>query len=201
VRTTTVHQNQKLVEERIERVLNERITPAVYSSTAPVSLRAWQVPDEPVPADEALAQQYEPFEIGQPWGRAWSTWWFEVTGQVPADWAGSTVELVLDPGFIGDWPGNQAECLVHTPDGVPVKGIHPRNTYVRLHDEAAGGEPVHFFVEAAGNPDILVNEFVPTARSRPPPRSRSTGSAPRSWQCSSTRSGASASTSRCSTRW
>jgi alpha-mannosidase len=158
-----VHQNQKLVEERIERVLNERITPAVHSATTPVTLRAWQVPDEPVPVAEALVQTYDPFEIGQPWGRAWSTWWFEVLGEVPADWAGHTVELVLDPGFIGDWPGNQAECLVHTPDGVPIKGIHPRNTYVRLHDEAAGGEAVHFFVEAAGNPDILVNEFVPTA--------------------------------------
>ncbi|MCJ1687025.1 glycoside hydrolase family 38 C-terminal domain-containing protein [Rathayibacter sp. VKM Ac-2927] len=158
-----MHQNQKLVEERIARVLTERIVPAVYSATAPVSLRSWTVPDEPVPAAEALAAEYTPFALEQPWGRAWSTWWFEVTGEVPGEWAGRTVELVLDPGFQGDWPGNQAECLVFTPDGVPVKGIHPRNMYVRIAEDAMGGEPVHFFVEAAANPDILVNEFVPTA--------------------------------------
>jgi len=157
-----VHQNLTLVEERIHRVLTERIVPAVYSARVPVTLAAWMVPDEPVPASEALAADYTPFAVGDSWGRAWSTWWFEVTGQIPADWAGRTVELLLDPGFQGDWPGNQAEALVHTPDGVQVKGIHPRNHYVRLADEAAGGEPVHFFVEAAANPDILKNDFVPT---------------------------------------
>jgi alpha-mannosidase len=157
-----VHQNLTLVEERIHRVLTERIVPAVYSARVPVALSAWTVPDEPVPASEALAAEYTPFAVGDSWGRAWSTWWFEVTGQIPAEWAGRTVELLLDPGFQGDWPGNQAEALVHTPDGVQVKGIHPRNHYVRLTDEAAGGEPVHFFVEAAANPDILKNDFVPT---------------------------------------
>ncbi len=157
-----MHQNLTLVEERIHRVLTERIVPAVYSARVPVELKAWMVPDEPVPASEALAAEYMPFAVGDSWGRAWSTWWFEVIGQIPTDWAGRTVELLLDPGFQGDWPGNQAEALVHTPDGVQVKGIHPRNHYVRLADEAAGGESVHFFVEAAANPDILKNEFVPT---------------------------------------
>jgi alpha-mannosidase len=158
-----VHQNLTLVEERIHRVLTERIVPAVYSARVPVALAAWMVPDEPVPASEALAADYAPFAVGDSWGRAWSTWWFEVTGRIPTEWAGRTVELLLDPGFQGDWPGNQAEALVHTPDGVQVKGIHPRNHYVRLADEAAGGELVHFFVEAAANPDILKNDFVPTA--------------------------------------
>ena len=157
-----MHQNLTLVEERIHRVLTERIVPAVYSARVPVALKAWMVPDEPVPASEALAAEYTPFAVGDSWGRAWSTWWFEVTGEIPTDWAGRTVELLLDPGFQGDWPGNQAEALGHTADGVQVKGIHPRNHYVRLTDEAAGGEPVHFFVEAAANPDILVNDFIPT---------------------------------------
>lgn len=157
-----MHQNQKLVEERVRRVLAERIAPAVHSARVPVRLASWMVPDEPVPAAEALAAEYTPFAVGDAWGRAWSTWWFEVTGQVPADWAGRTVELLLDPGFQGDWPGNQAEALVHTPEGRQVKGIHPRNHYVRIADEAAGGEDVHFFVEAAANPDILKNDFVPT---------------------------------------
>jgi alpha-mannosidase len=157
-----VHQNQKLVEARIRRVLDERITPAVHSARQPVSIAAWKVPDEPVPVAEALVADYTPFTLGTAWGRAWSTWWFELRGAIPRDWNGRTVELLIDPGFLGDWPGNQAEGLVYTPQGVPVKGIHPRNGYVRLAEAATGGEPVHFFVEAAANPDILVNEFVAT---------------------------------------
>ncbi|PSL37988.1 alpha-mannosidase [Labedella gwakjiensis] len=157
-----MHRNQKLVEERIKRVLDERITPAVYSARVPVTLAAWAVPDEPVPAAEALAAAYEPFAVGDMWGRAWSTWWFELTADIPAEWAGRTVELVVDPGFQGDWPGNQAEGLLFTPDGVPVKGIHPRNTYARLAESAVGGERIHLYLEAAANPDILVNEFIPT---------------------------------------
>lgn len=157
-----MHQNTKLVEARVERVLTERIVPAVYSARVPVQLRSWTVPDEPVPPVEALAADYQPFAVGDQWGRAWSTWWFEITGEVPAAWAGRTVELVIDPGFQGDWPGNQAEGLVFTPDGATVKGIHPRNQYVRIADAATGTEKVHFFLEAAANPDILVNDFVPT---------------------------------------
>jgi alpha-mannosidase len=157
-----VHQNQNLVEARIRRVLNERIAGAIYSAKVPVELRAWAVPDEPVPVAEALAADYQPFTVGDQWGRAWSTWWFEVIGTVPAEWAGRPVELLIDPGFQGDWPGNQAEGLVYTPAGVPVKGIHPRNHYVQIADAATGGEQIHFYLEAAANPDILVNDFVPT---------------------------------------
>src|SRR3990170_449290 len=132
-----MHQNQKLVEARIRRVLDERITPAVHSARQPVSLASWTVPDEPVPAAEALAADYRSFELGSAWGRAWSTWWFQLRGEIPQDWAGRTVELLIDPGFLGDWPGNQAEGLVYTPQGIPVKGIHPRNGYLRLADAAA----------------------------------------------------------------
>ncbi len=72
-----------------------------------------------------------------------------------------------------------------------MKGIHPRNHHLRIADQAVGGEQVHLYLEMAANPDILVNEFVPTssARSGPRPRPRSTPSAPPSSPCSSPRSG------------
>lgn len=158
-----MHQDQRLVEARIARVLRERITPAVYSERVPVALSAWAAPGEPVPFEAAAAAPYADFAVGERWGAAWSTWWFQVRGVVPAAWVGRTVELLLDPGFQGDWPGSQAEGLVYTPDGVPVKGIHPRNQAVRLFDEAVGGEAVHLYLEAAANPDILKNGFTPTA--------------------------------------
>jgi alpha-mannosidase len=120
------------------------------------------VPDEPVPLAEALAADYEPFEVGQAWGRPWSTTWLRVTGQIPQDWAGKRVEAVFDPGFVGSWPGGQAEGLAYDLDGVPLKAINPQNQYIPIATEAKGGEHVGLLIELASNPDILGGGFVPT---------------------------------------
>ena len=157
-----MHLNPKLILERIERVLDERITPAVYSATVPVSLTAWEAPGEPVPFAEATAAEFQPFALGDSWGRAWSTWWFGIDGTVPEEWSGRIVELVIDPGFQGDWPGNQAEGLLYSLDGKPIKGIHPRNGYLRMAESATGGERVRLWLEMAANPDILAKGFRPT---------------------------------------
>jgi alpha-mannosidase len=157
-----MHLNPKLVLERIERVLDERITPAVYSARVPVALTAWEAPGEPVPFAEAVAAEFAPFSLGDSWGRAWSTWWFGIDGTIPPEWSGRIVELVIDPGFQGDWPGNQAEGLLYSHDGVPLKGIHPRNDYLRLAESATGGERIRLWMEAAANPDILAKGFRPT---------------------------------------
>ena len=68
--------------------------------------------------------------MGTPWGPPWGTTWFRMRGQVPAEWAGRRVEAVIDLGFVGDWPGNQAEALVHLTDGTPLKAVNPLNQYV-----------------------------------------------------------------------
>ncbi|MGP3955364.1 alpha-mannosidase [Nonomuraea sp. 3N208] len=152
-----MHDDRRLVEERIDRVLRERIAPAVYAETVPLKLAAWHVPDEPVPVAEALAAGYEPFEVGTRWGRPWSTTWLRATGSVPERWAGRRVEAVFDLGFVGDWPGNQAEALVYDLNGRPIKGIEPRNQYVPIT-----GDRVGLLLEMAANPDILANGFLPT---------------------------------------
>ena len=157
-----MHEDRRLVEERLERAVRERIRPATYASTVPLELAVWRVPGEPVPAAEALAADYEPFTTGTRWGAPWSTTWFRATGAVPADWAGRRVEVVIDLGFVGDWPGNQAEALVHDLAGRPIKGVAPRNQYVPVANPAAGGEPVGLLIEAAANPDILAGGFLPT---------------------------------------
>jgi hypothetical protein len=73
------------------------------------------------------------------------------------------VEAILDLGFDPDKPGFQCEGLVYRPDGSPVKGINPNNQWVRVADEAAGGERVELHIEAASNPCILdYHPFVPT---------------------------------------
>lgn len=132
----------------------------------PLTTSAWHVPGEPVPVADALAAardgRYEPVAPGAPWGEPWSTWWFEITGSVPAEFAGQEVEVIVDLGFTGEGPGFQAEGLLHDELGTPLKGIHPQNRWHRIARSATGGEPVHLFLEAAGNPAVMAHGFRPT---------------------------------------
>jgi alpha-mannosidase len=154
-----MHDERRRIEERAERLHTQRIRPAIYAATVPFEVEAWQAPGEPVPFEEAAAAPYEPFAMDTPWGPPWGTTWFRMRGRVPAEWAGRRVEAVIDLGFTGDWPGNQAEALVHLTDGTPLKAVNPLNQYVPIANPAAGGEEIHYLVEAASNPDILANNF------------------------------------------
>ncbi|WP_432512890.1 alpha-mannosidase [Kineococcus sp. SYSU DK001] len=161
-----MHDDRSLVEGRVHRVLTHRIRPAVHPQRVPMTLSAWLVPDEPVPARDAVAAleagEFGEFSVGTTWGRPWSTTWVRAQAQVPAEWAGKRVEAQFDLGFIGDWPGNQAEALVHTLDGVPVKGVAPDNKIVPVVREARGGESVDWLLEMAANPDIMADDMRPT---------------------------------------
>jgi alpha-mannosidase len=157
-----MHDDRRQVEDRLDRVLRERIVPATYAARHPMALEVWHVPDEPVPVGEALTAAYTSFEPGTPWGRAWSTSWLRATATVPAEWAGRRVEAVIDIGFTGRGPGFEAEALVYDLDGRPIKGIEPLNQYVPVAEQASGGERVGLLVEMAANPDILGNGFIPT---------------------------------------
>jgi len=163
-----VHDDRSLIEERLKRALRERIRPAIYGAAVPLDIEVWHAPGEPVTPAEALAAAYEPAEIGLPWGPAWGTAWFHFSGQVPAEWAGREIEAVIDLGFSGG-PGFSAEGLVHTTTGVPLKGLHPRQTYAPLSilgpdgTAASAGDRIEFYVEAAANPEVLgSNAFAPT---------------------------------------
>ncbi|MGC5036076.1 alpha-mannosidase [Streptomyces sp. DT190] len=170
-----MHDESRRIEERVQRLHDQRIKPAVYAATVPLQVRAWQAPGEPVPFEEAAAASYEPFAMGTPWGPPWGTTWFRMSGQVPEAWAGRRVEAVIDLGFTGDWPGNQAEALVHRTDGTPLKAVNPLNQYVAIANPALGGETVEYLVEAASNPDILADDF---ARPTPLGDKRTAGDQP-----------------------
>ncbi|MBT2472009.1 alpha-mannosidase [Streptomyces sp. ISL-66] len=150
-----MHDDRSITEHRLRRVLKERIKPAVHSRSVPLAVERWEAPGEPVPVAEGLAAPYEPCAIGDPWGPAWGTTWFRLTGAVPADWAGRTVEAVLDLGFDRMMPGFQCEGLVHRADGTEVKALNPYNDWVRVADAAAGGERIEWYVEAASNPVLV----------------------------------------------
>ncbi|MGX4688347.1 alpha-mannosidase [Streptomyces sp. JNUCC 63] len=150
-----MHEDRSLVEARLRRVLDERIRPAVHPDSVPLDVAVWHAPGEPVPVAEGLAAEPEPIEVGARWGAPWGTSWFRVTGTVPEDWAGRTVEALLDLGFDENMPGFQCEGLVYRPDGTPVKGLNPRNQWVRIGAPVAGGEEVRLHIEAASNPVIF----------------------------------------------
>lgn len=44
-----MHDDRKLVEARLERVLRERIRPAVHPVTTPLAVEIWSTAGEPVP--------------------------------------------------------------------------------------------------------------------------------------------------------
>ncbi|MES9507012.1 glycoside hydrolase family 38 C-terminal domain-containing protein [Streptomyces sp. NPDC000609] len=150
-----MHDDRTLTEERLDRALRERLRPAVHPRTAPLEFEVWHAPGEPVPFAEAMAAPFEPGAVGDAWGPAWGTSWFRVTGRVPADWSGETVEAVIDLGFAKDRPGFSAEALAHRPDGSVVKALNPRNTWLRVGEPVAGGEEFTYVLEAAANPEIL----------------------------------------------
>lgn len=158
-----MHDDRSLVENRLKRVLDERVRPAVYPESVPLQVGIWTAPGEPVPVAEGLAAPRTPIAVGDAWGAPWGTSWLTVSGTVPKEWAGRTVEALIDLGFDANMPGFQCEGLVYRPDGSPVKGLNPRNQWVRIADPARGGEEVQLHVEAASNPVILdYHPFLPT---------------------------------------
>ncbi|MEV0298338.1 glycoside hydrolase family 38 C-terminal domain-containing protein [Nocardia sp. NPDC050710] len=155
-----MHDDRRLVENRLGRVLAERITPAIYPESVPLKASIWVAPDEPVPVAEGLAAPGTPIESGARWGAPWGTSWLTVEGTVPDAWAGKTVEAIIDLGFDQNMTGFQCEGLVYRSDGSPVKGLHPRSQWVRVASPAVGGEHVVLHVEAASNP--IIPFFAPT---------------------------------------
>ncbi|WP_425865054.1 alpha-mannosidase [Arthrobacter sp. TWP1-1] len=173
-----MHDKHGLIQNRLKRVLVERIIPAIHTPVAPLELTAWHVDGgqgEPVspavalptskPSDDA---RYVPFSVGDPWGPAWGTSWIHVTGTVPKEARGRKVELVVDLGFSQSWPGFQAEGLIYRPDGTTIKALNPLNTWVPVDSLAPdgiaqGGETIDLYVEAAANPFVFTdNPFIPT---------------------------------------
>ncbi len=151
-----MHDDRRITEVRLTRFVRERIDPAVYSRTVPLTLSCWDVPDEPVPALEAMRQQFLPLEHGTAWGKPWSTRWLRLQGDVPESWGtgpDTTVEVVVDLGFTVQTPGFQCEGIAWRPDGTIIKAVSPRNRYIPLK-LLGTGMAVDFYVEAAANPDL-----------------------------------------------
>lgn len=158
-----MHDDTSLTVGRVQRVLDERIRPAIHAESVPLTVEVHELPGEPIAPAEGLALDYTPTTVGQMWGPAWGTTWFKVTGTVPTDWAGRRVEARIDLGFDVNMTGFQAEALVYRPGGTPIKSLNPRNQWLPIVPEAAGDETVELYLEAASNPVLLdYHPFLPT---------------------------------------
>ena len=145
------------IHNRLTRMMGERIRPLLHRPVAALDIEVWHVgggQGEPVPAADALAAAYTPFHLGDSWGPAWGTSWFHLSGQIPPEAAGRSVEAVIDLGWQHHSPGFQAEGLVYRADGSIVKGLNPLNGWAPLASPAVGGENIDLYVEAAANPMI-----------------------------------------------
>ncbi len=151
-----MHDIRKTTEDRLRRVLEERLQPAIYTPVAPLNLTVWHVEGgqgEPVPFQDAQQAEYSTTAVGDSWGPAWGTSWFRVQGEVPA--GTDNPEVVFNLGFGQHSPGFQAEGLVYTPDGTVIKAINPFNQWIPVNEHTAPGGKFDVYVEAAANPNIM----------------------------------------------
>ncbi|MGG5173822.1 alpha-mannosidase [Pseudarthrobacter sp. J1763] len=163
-----MHDDRGITEARLDRFIKDRLVPAIYARSTELELSAWDVPDEPVPAAEALGQNFEPLAQGSAWGRGWSTKWIRLQGCVPAGWGKDpqrSVEVLVDLGFNGQGPGFQCEGIAWRADGTIIKAISPKNLHIPLEligPDTHSGE-LNLYVEAAANPDLTQAwSFAPT---------------------------------------
>ncbi len=137
---------------RIRRLISEVVLPLLYPATEQLEVAAHFVRGEPIEASEAYVREFRPFSLGQPWGGAWSTAWFRLSGTVPTDWAGREVVARIGLGYKG-MVGFGGEGLLW--DGErPVQGINPRHNEAAVAAPARGGDEVELYLEAAANPYV-----------------------------------------------
>lgn len=161
-----MYQDPKMTEDRLDRFVRDRINPAIYTDAVPLAISAWQAPREPVPFESASAMSFEPVELGWRFGRAWSTVWLKVTGKVPDSWSKTSrdmlvPEIVIDFGYNTSRSGFQAEALAFDLNGIPIKAIAPKNSWLPW---SSAEKNIAFFLEVAANPDVAGEyTFEPTS--------------------------------------
>ena len=159
----------RLTIDRIDRLIHDRIVPAVNVHAIPIDVLRWDVPGEPVSFAEATQADYRPSVSGEAWGAPWSTTWFRLETMIPTTWRAEEglIELTVDLGFTEANPGFQAEGTAWDVDGRIIKGVQPRNAHIPVR--ASAGQQVVVYVEAAGNPDLArsgAESFMPTELGR-----------------------------------
>ncbi|HEV2363727.1 MAG TPA: glycoside hydrolase family 38 C-terminal domain-containing protein [Caulobacteraceae bacterium] len=128
----------------------EIAAPALIEAAGPVDRIALR---------EAAALPFRSVALGQELGPLWSTWWFRITVEVPARWAGSRVDLYWN---------SASEALLWL-EGRASRGLNIGRPIAPLIESAAGGERLTFLVEAACNRAFGADEGGPKGGDRGDP--------------------------------
>ncbi|MCL4220829.1 MAG: hypothetical protein KJZ65_05625 [Phycisphaerales bacterium] len=134
--------------KRLRVFADQVIRPLVHALACPLEASVFQCTDR-IPYEQAVRAEYRPIQTGFRFGPKWSTAWFRVRGNVPAEMASQRVVLRFSSG---------TEALLYL-RGVPVQGLDLNRDAAILFESARGGEPVEAMVEAACNHPFGVQAF------------------------------------------
>ena len=130
---------------RAERTLRDRVYAACYTGWHSLELSIAEETPDPIPFAQAKAATYTPAGSGTLWGRPWSTTWFRLQGQVPADWPLEQTDLDIDLGWT--WGPATGEALLYSDAGTAVEALSAGRPRIPAHTRN-----IDFYVEAAANP-------------------------------------------------
>ena len=125
-----------------------RLNRAIYPLRAQAQRIEMAGPVGRISWDEAQSLPYRDVSLGEKLGPLWATYWFRVTFQVPASFAGSAVDLHWD---------SRSEALAWI-DGRSIAGFNPGRSTMHLLDKAKGGETLTVMIEVACNRSLGANE-------------------------------------------
>ena len=174
-----MHDDRTLVEARIDRILRERIRPAVYRESVPLQTEVWHAPGEPVPVADGLRGRLPPdSRATRPGARRGAPAGSTSPARCPPSGPAGPSRRSSTSGSPRTEPGFQREGLALPARRHRGQGPQPAQPLGPHRRPAAGGEQVDLYVEAAANPAILGTTPADPARRhrRPPATSRCTGS-------------------------
>jgi len=147
--TLSMLKHPRITEDRIACAMG-LIKERIYTDAIPLAIEACPQKGEPVFPARIPETGYQPFQVGESWGPAWSTTWFRFRGTVPVEWEGRSVVARVRLTR-GGGEGFTAEGLVWR-NGSPARAINVNRAEVPIAAPALGGEEVDFVVEGAANP-------------------------------------------------
>ncbi|MFM9083350.1 MAG: hypothetical protein ACKOQ7_05625, partial [Actinomycetota bacterium] len=69
--------------QRAQRLLDQRVAPAVLTGRVPFAVESTADPFDPVTVDVARSAPRNTFEVGTKWGHPWHSRWFRLVATVP----------------------------------------------------------------------------------------------------------------------
>ena len=128
--------NIKIYLQRL-RQFKDRVAALRYPASVPLSARYIYDQDAPILFDRAMADSYEPINVGDCWGELWGSAWFRFEGKVPESFSDHEVLALINVDGEG--------CVFE--NGAPAQGLthlhggsrHHLKRRIPLFEKARGG--------------------------------------------------------------